>query len=556
MRWTIQRKLYTGFSLAAVLLAGNAGIAKWAQMRAQATQQQITKTLGMLNDLEYLISYMRGVTVAQRNYLISGDENAIAGIPAMRQDADAVGARVHSAIAGDAEQSAHFSQYLDYLHQRRTFTNQLNATRKDQGFEAAKTLFESGVDARLFDSIIAEFNAMKVLAKSQLSAEEAADTLLQQRIAWAEGLSILLALALLTAIAVTLTRSIQHNVQIAVEMVTAMAEKNLSNADGQPVSADELAIAIEAINRMKQSMTVALTEVSRSSAQVAAAGAQIESSSREIADTTHTEKSDLEHFASSLAEMNATVREVAQHAGQASLAADEAVSRANDGRLTVQKTHEAMNRIHESVSAAATNITALGVETENIGEVVRIIQGIAGQTNLLALNAAIEAARAGEQGKGFAVVAQEVRQLAERTTNFTNEIAGKIESVQQGASRAVASMNQGESVVNEGVQQFNKVSDSLEVILQRIEAAQRGIAMIATATTQQSAATEGLTESISSISSELTRASEQVDQTALACAELSRLASGLQYVVDGFQLPHDRQGRLRADSGAVFSHAT
>jgi len=321
------------------------------------------------------------------------------------------------------------------------------------------------------------------------------------------------------------------------EMLGAMAQKDLSGADGRPDSQDELADAIEAINRMKGSMSDALVEVARSSAQVAAAGTEIEATSRQISETAHDEQRNVEFFASSVARMNATVKDVAGHAERASMAADDAVLTANSGREVVRQSEAAMNRISESVQMASGDIATLGQVTGSIGEVVRIVQDIAEQTNLLALNAAIEAARAGDQGKGFVVVAEEVRVLAERTAKFTKEIAEKIESMQQGTGRAIQSMRQGETVVREGVSQFSQVSTALDAITQRIEAAQQGIAMIATATTQQSAATEGLTESIHSISMEVTKTTNQVDQTALACTELAKLAAVLQNVVNGFQLP-------------------
>ena len=537
MQWTIRRKLSFAFGVAGLMMLANAGVAYWAQVRAEATQVEIVKTYQVLKDLEHLVVYIHSVTAAQRAYLISGNLAAVSGIPALRLDGKATAARIIASIANDEAQRARFAEYQADIQQRIIFVNKLNAARKDQGFEAAEALFNTGEDDRLLGLIMGQFDAMRAAANDKLNIQQAANSKLQREIAWMEMLSVTLAIALLVFVAMTLSRSINRNVKTAVDMLGAMAEKDLSRPDGEPDSDDELAVAIHAINRMKQAVTSALSEVAQSSAQVASAGAEIESTAREIADASHTEQKNVEQFASSLAEMNATVREVAEHAERSSLAANDAVVSATSGRDVVRKTQEAMNRINLSVTTASADITTLGEETQSIGEVVRIIQEIAGQTNLLALNAAIEAARAGEQGKGFAVVAQEVRVLAERTAKFTKEIAEKIQSVQRGAERAVQSMQQGEAVVQEGVGQFSQVTASLEAIVDRIEAAQQGIAMIATATTEQSAATEGLTENIHVISSEVDQTTQRVDQTAIACAELASLAATLQRVVDGFQLP-------------------
>lgn len=537
MKLTIRRKLLMAFGLAALMMVSGTGAAYWAQLLAQATRDEIVKTYGVLNDLEYLISYVRGVTVASRAFIISGDETAVAGIPAMRQDADMVAARVQAQIAGNAELMDHMARYLEAVRQRRVFVNAENKARKEQGFDAAKALFSTGEDDRLLSIMIAEFNSMKVLERAKLNAEMDKNARVQQLIARTELIGIVLAVILMSLVTILLVRSIHRNVQISVEMLGAMAQKDLSGTDGEPASRDELADAIEAINRMKGSMSDALREVALSSSMVSAAGSEIEATSRQIADSTREEQKSVELFSSSVAEMNAAVKDVAEHAERASYAAGEAVSSASEGRNVVTQTQVAMNRISESVKTASADIALLGQETESIGEVVQIIQDIAGQTNLLALNAAIEAARAGDQGKGFAVVAQEVRVLAERTAKFTKEIASKVESVQLGAGRAVQSMREGETVVCEGVSQFNRVGAALEAITQRIEAAQQGIAMIASATTQQSATTEGLTENIHGISSEVNATAVQVNQTATACAELARQAADMQKVVNGFQLP-------------------
>jgi methyl-accepting chemotaxis protein len=537
MRWTIKRKLYAGFGVVAIIMACSTAFEHWARGRAEATAQSISKTDNMLYELQYLIAYVRGVTVASRAYIISGNQSDIAGIPAMRKDADEVASRVQAQIAGDPGQMEHFARYLEAVRQRRAFVNAENTARKEQGFDAAKEIFATGDDTRLLNVMEAEFAAMKVTAQMQLDALKVTDERLQLWITRAEFLALGLAMLLLVGLVLTLSRSIVRNVNICVDLVAAMAGRDLSGAEALPATNDELAIAIQAVNRMKQSMAGALLEVARSSTQVSSAGTEIEATAGEISATTHAEYKSIELFASSVAEMNAAVKEVAEHAERASLAADDAVSTATAGRGVVSHTQQAMNRIIDSVRTASTDIATLGKATESIGEVVRIVQDIAGQTNLLALNAAIEAARAGEHGRGFAVVAQEVRQLAERSAQFTKEIAAKIEAVQKEVSHAVQSMEQGEATVSDGVSEFNQMSTALEAIVQRIEAAHQGIATIATAATQQSAATAGMAANIHEITSQVSRTTEQVDQTAMACAELAKLAAGLHALVDTFRLP-------------------
>lgn len=539
MKWTIKRKLTAVFVFVALMMSGGTGVAYWAQLRGQATEQRIARTSQTLRDVEYLNSYVRGVTAMQRSFLLTGNETAVAVLPGMRHDADRVIARAAETTTGNPEEAASLQRWRDLLVQRRAFTNHMITARRQQGFEAAKAIFDTGEDDRLNAAMEAEIAGLAGTVRADMEAAEEGNRAMQREMGFMEIAGVSFAILLLGLVATRLIRSIGRNIQTSVDLVASMANRDLSAADGCSGANDELGEAICAINKMKRSMAAAMGDVAQSAAQVAGAGVEIEATSRQIAESTRNEQSHVQQFASSLAEMNATVREMATHAGQATGAANEAVVSAFEGSAAVRETHEAMNLIHKSVSTASNDITTLAQVTQSIGEAVRIIEDIAGQTNLLALNAAIEAARAGEQGKGFAVVAQEVRQLAERTATFTKEIAVKVGTVQQGATRAVESMEQGETVVAEGMRKFNLVSDALQSIMLRIETAQQGIAMIASATEQQSAAADGLTQTIHHISGEVERTVERVDETVQACAELAKLSSGMQGMVDTFQLPSD-----------------
>jgi len=546
MNWTIRKKLYAAFGLIAVLLVACIVGSHIAQKRSAVTEEALTRTGKLIADLQLARYDVVAITAAQRAYLISNNEHDIDPITQLRAEYKPALERVTAAIQGDVAQQSRFNNAVASIAERRKFVDKLNQVFKEQGADAARQLFATGVDNRLAAQIDGYFAEMKDAASQQLQEEEQADAQLQAWVTRMQIFTILASLILMYGMARLLVRSITRNVEISVRQLAAISEKDLSQSDATPASNDELAEAILAINRTRESMAYALSEVARASTQVAAAGAEIEATSREISSATNTEKTSVDHFASSLTEMNAATLNVAEHAELASSAANEAVTTAETGRDVVQRTAETMNRINDTVREASSDISALGEVTSSIGEVVKMIQDIAGQTNLLALNAAIEAARAGEQGKGFAVVAQEVRELAERTTRFTGDIAAKIQSVQLGAERAVSSMHQGEQVVAEGVEQFHLVASALDSITQRIESAQQGIAMIAAATTQQSAETSGLTQSINNISSEVTLIAGKVEESAQACSELAHLAGSLQQVVDEFRLPSAASHRTRA----------
>ncbi len=212
------------------------------------------------------------------------------------------------------------------------------------------------------------------------------------------------------------------------------------------------------------------------------------------------QKDEVDKVATAMTEMSATVHEVARNATEAAEAAQRADEETTKGKMVVSQAIEAIDLLANEVNDAAQVIHRLEQDSDEIGAVLDVIRGIAEQTNLLALNAAIEAARAGEQGRGFAVVADEVRTLAQRTQQSTQEIQNMIERLQSGAQDAVKAMEQGRSRAQVGVEQAAEAGTSLETIAQAVGTISDMNTQIATAAEEQSVVAEEINLNIVSIS--------------------------------------------------------
>jgi methyl-accepting chemotaxis protein len=279
-----------------------------------------------------------------------------------------------------------------------------------------------------------------------------------------------------------------------------------------------------------------IKQVASTTDQVAAASTQIAASSEQMAVSLGNQQQQTQQVSAAVEEMSSSVVEVAKRSGDAAAAASESGRQAQAGGQVVQQTVSEMKQIASSVQASSKSVSDLGSKSEQIGQIISVINDIADQTNLLALNAAIEAARAGEHGRGFAVVADEVRKLAERTTTATEEVARSIREIQTDTGAAVGCIEEGTKKVQSGVQFATNAGEALRKIVQGSENVRQMVQSIAAAAEEQSAAGEQISKSVEQINAVTRESAEGAQQSSKAAAELSKQAELLERLVGRFKV--------------------
>ncbi len=343
-------------------------------------------------------------------------------------------------------------------------------------------------------------------------------------------LAVVIGLAAATAISRMIVLPLRYTVQLA----QRVADGDLTQS--QAVSRrDELGQLQQAMYDMTQSLRTLIGRIGGGVGQIATAAEQLSSVTAQTSAGVQKQRVETEQVAAAMHEMAATVQEVAQNAEQASLAARQADQQARQGDRVVQEAIGQIGSLSGEVEHSAHAIEELNTESGRIGSVLEVIRAVAEQTNLLALNAAIEAARAGEQGRGFAVVADEVRALARRTHDSTEEIEGLIGNLQRVAHKAVEQMQTSRDLTQRTVDLAGEAGTALSRITESVSTIEQMNQQIAAAAEQQSAVAENISESVTRVRDIGEQSASGSEQTAAASAELARLGVELQGLVARFR---------------------
>ena len=538
------RKLLFSFSAIFVLCAVMGLTAIVGDIKTNAITDDVVNNSGesvrQLSDIRYNATSIRRTTALM---LLCADDACLARLKARRQgfldifqkEIDQYASLI--SYPGEAEIFARIksatSAYLDL--EQRVFA--LYAAGKKQ---EATTLMASLEATQANDAMIGAI-VEDVNLNNKYGVEEGRQVIsMGHHRVWLISIILAVVLFLCIVIGTTLNRLVTPPLLEATQALERVADQDLTvhvDAKGQ----DEIGRLSQAINATVESMTSVLTTLSQSAETLSAASEEMSQSSAATHATTESQSMKTNQIAAAASEMTATIGEISHNAEQASEASRNSAEIASKGGEVMQATAQTMERISQATNTVADRMDSLSRRSQEIGNVVNVIQEISEQTNLLALNAAIEAARAGEHGRGFAVVAGEVRRLAERTKSATEEISATIRSIQEETRETMEVMSHSRGAVENGLVETSNARSSLDMIIHSSKEVEHQIHLIATAATEQTAASQEIAQSAGEISNLASESSRSAEEAAEASRNLSELATQLDGVLRKFKLSDGRR---------------
>lgn len=538
---TLVKKLMLSFALVMLVVTVMIFVTLNRVVAMQEATDLNIHTFEVIRSGNVLAENFVNIETGQRGFIVTGQETSLDPLHAGKQQVSEFLQSLKQLTADNSRQQQRL-QRLEQLYQNwlsQAIEPSIQMYRDAQGdYEqiAAVLAFEREGRGKASMDQIRQLLAEFLDEESQLLDIRSA----QAKSARSQTVTTLIVGALVIALFIViitwyLRSHLNQRLQLAIGLATAVADGKLNNRIDTSGS-DEISQLLAALEMMQDKLHMLMSEIQGAATELAKSSETVASTTEELSVSAHEQAKASSSIAAAVEELSVSINSVADNANQAQQIAVESTERSAKGGKVIRDTVTSMQQIATVVRTASDRVATLGKQSEQISNIVGVIKGIADQTNLLALNAAIEAARAGEQGRGFAVVADEVRMLAQRTTQSTAEISTMIAEIVSGTSDAVQQMGSGVEKVDFGVNLAGQAGEAIEVIQHSFGEVQRVVAQISTALQEQNSASNevaGHIERIAQMSAENTTATEH---SSLVAQNLRQLSTKLGSAVGRFTL--------------------
>ena len=539
----VRGKLVAGFGFVLLMFALVAFLTYGNFQRAVENNQWTAHTYEVMVEADGILTALINIETGQRGYLLAGKDEFLEPLNVGKSDFDKHIKQAKLLTRDNPAQQERLEKlngaYQSWL---KSVVEAEIALRKDipdggdmapvvEATRAAKG--KAGMDAmRAIISNVRteEYRLLNVRAEALKGV--------QNKTMFTLLFGLMVALAVGAAITLLLSRNLIAQLgaepSYAMEVVREVAAGNLQAhikiRDGDSGS------LLATMKNMRDQLREMVAKIQDNAAQVKDSSGSLASSAEQLTQASTRQSESASSMAAAIEQMTVSISHVSENASDAQRMSQESGEVSHDGGAIITQAVNEIALIAETVHLTASSITALGEQSKQISAVVQVIKEVADQTNLLALNAAIEAARAGEQGRGFAVVADEVRKLAERTTQSTLEIAAVIDKVQSGTDDAVRQMDQMVERVTKGQLLASEAGSRIEAIQKSVQQVMEAILQISSALREQSSASQSIASHVESMAQMTEENSATAKGTASSAQVLAELADNMTTLANRFRV--------------------